>query len=180
MGMENGRDRVTPETTVRSLVDFTQAGAVDSWRVVNDGVMGGRSQSEIAFTDQGTALFQGTVSLENNGGFASVFTDIPPRPLGDQAGLAVRVRGDGKRYQLRLRTGERRDRVSYSHAFATRAGAWMTVRAEWSEFVPVFRGRIVQDAPRLEPSRIRRVGFLISDKQAGPFQLEIDSIATYE
>ncbi|MFW5791676.1 MAG: CIA30 family protein, partial [Desulfohalobiaceae bacterium] len=162
MKTENGTDRATPETAVRSLVDFDQAGAVDSWRVVNDGVMGGRSRSEITLTDQGTALFQGTVSLENSGGFASAFSDIQPPPLEDQAGLAVRVRGDGKTYQLRVRTDERPDRVSYSHSFSTRAGAWVTVRAEWSEFVPVFRGRIVPDAPKLAPSRIRRVGFLIS------------------
>ena len=180
MKTENGTDRVTPETTDRGLVDFNQAEATDSWRVVNDGVMGGRSQSEIAFTDKGTALFQGTVSLENNGGFASVRTDIPARPLEDQAGIVLRVRGDGKRYQLMVRTDQRTDGVSYRFAFTTRAGAWTTVRAPWSEFVPVFRGRIVPDAPPLAPSRIRRVGFLISDKQAGPFQLEIESIATYK
>lgn len=180
MGTEDGKERVTPETTVRSLVDFNQAGVTDGWRVVNDGVMGGRSQSEIAFTDKGTALFQGTVSLENKGGFASVRTDIPARPLEDQAGIVLRIRGDGKRYQLMVRTDERFDGVSYRYAFATRAEAWTTIRAAWGGFVPVFRGRIVRDAPPLAPSLIRRIGFLISDKQAGPFQLEIDSIATYK
>ena len=42
------------------------------WTIVNDGVMGGLSSSEIIETEEKTLIFSGLVSLENNGGFASV------------------------------------------------------------------------------------------------------------
>ena len=41
----------------------------DNWLVVNDNVMGGISESNIRFSENNTLVFQGRVSLENNGGF---------------------------------------------------------------------------------------------------------------
>jgi monofunctional biosynthetic peptidoglycan transglycosylase len=37
----------------------------------------------------------------------------------------------------------------------------------------MFRGRVLTDVPPLNPSKIASVGVLISDKQAGPFRLEM-------
>ena len=41
------------------------------WRSINDGVMGGLSSGGMRLED-GIAVFSGTLSLENNGGFSSV------------------------------------------------------------------------------------------------------------
>ena len=54
------------------LFDFDSEEKSGQWYIVNDGVMGGISESEITLNDDGTATFRGDVSLENNGGFASV------------------------------------------------------------------------------------------------------------
>ena len=43
------------------------------WVVLNDTVMGGRSSATVTYVDE-TVQFQGLVSLENNGGFASIRT----------------------------------------------------------------------------------------------------------
>jgi hypothetical protein len=84
------------------VIDMDQ----ERWRAVNDVVMGGRSRSSLRFTPSGTAVFSGYVSLDNGGGFASVQRAIAPVDMCAFESLRVRVSGDGKRYQVRLRTHE--------------------------------------------------------------------------
>jgi monofunctional biosynthetic peptidoglycan transglycosylase len=92
----------------------------------------------------------------------------------------VRIRGDGKEYQLRVRTNSRFDGISYRYHFATQPETWMDIRVPFSKFVPTFRGRILSDVPPISPEQIQQVGFLISDKQAGNFRIEIDWIKAYQ
>jgi monofunctional biosynthetic peptidoglycan transglycosylase len=162
-----------------TVVDFGSPREEYSWRIINDGVMGGLSQSRMNITSERTAVFQGTVSLENNGGFASVRTEPSDFGLAGKKGLTLRVKGDGKRYQLRLRTDQRWDGIAYRASFTTTRGEWTTVRLDFHDFSPTFRGRTVPGAPALDPGRIQQIGFLISDKQEGPFRLEIESVKAY-
>ena len=161
------------------LYNFENPDDLDEWRIVNDGVMGGLSQSIITLTENKTAVFQGTVSLENNGGFSSTRTSPRLYNLTDNMGIAVHFRGDGKSYQLRLRTDDRFDGVSYRYHFKTKSNEWTTISVAFEEFVPVFRGRVLKDVEPIVPGKIQQVGFLISDKQAGPFRLEVDWIKAY-
>ena len=62
------------EETPQTLFDFTNADAAKAWQNVNDGVMGGISEGKFKITDAKTMEFFGTLSLENNGGFASLRT----------------------------------------------------------------------------------------------------------
>jgi monofunctional biosynthetic peptidoglycan transglycosylase len=164
------------KTLEHMVINFKVAENRDNWLIINDGVMGGLSRSEIVFSDSGTAIFQGTVSLENNGGFASVRTTSLSENLDEYNGLSLRIFGDGKNYQLRLRTNDRFDGISYRHHFKTKPDTWMTTFIPFSNFVPVFRGRIIKDAEPLVPDKIEQIGFLIADKQAGAFRLEIEWI----
>jgi monofunctional biosynthetic peptidoglycan transglycosylase len=169
----------TMETAERILIDFKNTDERDNWQIVNDDVMGGVSQSEIIFSDTGTATFQGILSLENNGGFASTRSNLDSYRLGGYIGLHVRIRGDGKEYQLRVRTDNRFDGISYRYRFATQPETWMNIRVPFSKFVPTFRGRILSNVPPISTEQIQQVGFLISDKQAGKFRIEIDWIKAY-
>src|SRR6476646_2092127 len=65
---------VMAEDTPQTLFDFTGADAVKDWQTINDGVMGGVSEGKFKITDKKALEFFGTLSLENNGGFASVRT----------------------------------------------------------------------------------------------------------
>jgi monofunctional biosynthetic peptidoglycan transglycosylase len=159
------------------LVDFKDTVEIQNWWIVNDGVMGGISSSEMIAGDSGNVLFQGVVSLENNGGFASVRTRFSANKLDEYSGILIRVRGDGKKYQFRIRTTNRFDGVSYRYIFNTEEETWQEIFMPFNEFVPVFRGRILRDVGPLDPDQIRQLGILIADKQAGRFQLEIDWIA---
>ena len=170
----------TMETAERILIDFNNTDEKKNWQIINDDVMGGVSQSEIIFNDTGTVTFQGRISLENNGGFASTRSKSHSYRLGGYIGLHVRIQGDGKDYQLRVRTDNRFDGISYRYRFATQPETWMNIRAPFSEFVPVFRGRILSNVSPISPEQIQQVGFLISDKQAGKFRIEIDWIKAYK
>ena len=162
-----------------AVFDFNTDSDVESWIVVNDGVMGGVSQGELVSTKDGAALFRGNLSLDNSGGFASVRTYLPDRLPAPCHGLSVRVRGDGRRYRLRARTDTRFDGVAYQSAFATEPGSWITVRLPIRDFQPTYRGRVLHGEPGLDPGRIRQIGFMTADRLAGPFELEIDWAKSY-
>jgi len=165
-------------TQVNTVTDFTNSeDERDRWRNVDDNVMGGISQGTIDFTSQNTAIFSGTLSLENNGGFSSVRRDTRDVNLSEASGLSLRIRGDGRRYQLRVHTADA-ERITYRAEFETTAGEWQQVQFSFSDFEPVFRGRIVPNAPALNPAAVEQVGFLIADKKDGEFELEIDWIRT--
>ncbi|PWN06895.1 CIA30 family protein [Rhodohalobacter mucosus] len=158
------------------ITDFSNL-AHQKWQITNDSVMGGRSDSGFQINAEGHAVFLGRVSLENNGGFASVKNHEPLNLTGYRS-IRITLKGDGKRYSFRLQTGTagQPDRWSYEYRFDTKNGDREIVDLPLNEFRAVFRGRSVPDAPALNASQIMRYGFLISDKQEGPFRLEIEKI----
>jgi hypothetical protein len=166
---------VTQQPDSLVLVDFSQPAETD-WFVVNDGVMGGRSSSSMRTTEDGTGVFTGRLSLENNGGFASVRTALSQPDLSPYAGLVVRVRGDGRRYQVRLRTDGSFDGIAYRAEFDTEADTWTTVVLPFDAFVPTFRGYVPRNAPPLDRSAVRQLGFLLGDKREGDFRLEVERV----
>jgi len=154
------------------VFDYQTATNTAAWQIVNDDVMGGVSQGGFQLTN-GVAVFRGEVSLENNGGFASV-RSLPARH--DLAGcdaFVIRVRGDGRRYKFTARTSPNFDSAIYQVVFATKKGEWQEHRLPLKEFLPTFRGRTLTGEPPLDATKVTSVGFLISDKQEGPFQLEV-------
>ena len=153
------------------LFDFSNTNA-PAWQVVNDDVMGGVSTSRFSVTN-GVAVFRDEVSLENNGGFASVRSPAARQDLAGFDAFVVRARGDGRRYKFTVRTESGFDTPIYQCAFTTKRGAWEEHRLAFKDFVPTFRGRVLSGQPPLDPAKVTSVGFLISDKQAGPFHLEV-------
>jgi monofunctional biosynthetic peptidoglycan transglycosylase len=167
--------------TASSIVvfDFDDPKKAREWRTVNDTVMGGVSQSQFAITHTGTGLFQGTVSLEHSGGFASVRSPAGSHDLSAHEGVELRVKGDGKRYKLSLATDSRFDAVMYQAGFETEQDAWRVVRLPFSSFVPTYHGRTLTDAPPIDRGHILSFGFLVADRQEGAFRLEVDSVKAY-
>jgi monofunctional biosynthetic peptidoglycan transglycosylase len=161
------------------IFDFSLLEKEKRWGIMTDAVMGGVSHTEMVITSNKTAIFRGNVSLENYGGFASIRTRPQEYDLDGFAGIALRVKGDGKKYRFRLRTDDEFDGIAYQAGFTTQSEEWITVHLPFIKFIPVFRGRIVTEAPKLEPSHIRRIGLMIADKQTGSFILEIDWIKAY-
>jgi monofunctional biosynthetic peptidoglycan transglycosylase len=158
------------------LLEFSSAESAEDWYAINDGVMGGVSSGRITWTGEGTVTFEGRVSLENNGGFSSVRSRPRQLDLSRYDGLRLRVRGDGHRYKINFKTDDSFDGLLYRAVFDTQPGRWQTIVIPFSVFEPTYRGRVVENSPALDLSRVRSLGLMISDKQAGPFVLEIDWI----
>ena len=168
----------TYSASEKILFDFQAATNSAAWQVVNDDVMGGLSTSAFRVTTNGTALFTGRVSLENNGGFASVRSVPAQHDLGGCDSFVVRVRGDGRSYKFTVRMDRSFDSAVHQCVFTTKKGVWEEHHLSFKEFVPTFRGRVLPDEPPLDPAKVTSVGFMISDKQAGVFQLEVAWVKT--
>lgn len=161
---------------VSVLMDFEAEADEPAWQAVNDTVMGGRSSGG-AEIDAGVLRFTGKLSLANNGGFASVRTRDRVFDLQGADAIVLRVRGDGRRYEVRLQTDARQRGipVSYGAGFDTTAGQWTLARVPLDAFEPSVHGRPL-DGPPLDASNIRELGLLIGDKREGPFALDVDWI----
>ncbi len=109
-----------------TIFDFDAEADQEACRPIDDVVVGGVSASQFNVAPEGLGAFEGVLSLER-GGFASVRSRPAQVDLSAYDGLELRVRGDGKRYRLRM--------MSF--------------------------------------------GWLIADKRAGPFRLEIDWVRAY-
>ncbi len=159
----------------RVLFDFTGPEATKAWVNVNDGVMGGVSDGRFKIIDNKTMEFFGTLSLENNGGFASVRARPTEVNLKNNDSIVARVRGDGREYTFNLYVPPDSGRYSFRKSFETKKDEWIEIRFPVDKFVATWRGRVFPDQ-KLDPSKVNSVGFLLGDKKAGPFKLEVEWI----
>ncbi|MEM6999938.1 MAG: CIA30 family protein [Pseudomonadota bacterium] len=138
------------------------------WRVVNDTVMGGRSSSQLERGGTGL-LFSGYLNT-NGGGFVSIRSARQDWNLAGFDRVRIKVRGDGRAYQLRLQPGG--SRYTYRFEFATVADEWIEVEGLLENFEASWRGRKLNRPPP-DPADIVGVGVLLGDGRDGDFQLEI-------
>ena len=160
------------------LTEFS-ADRVDlQWYVVNDSVMGGRSEGDFEI-EQGYLYFAGRTNTRG-GGFSSIRTRPIQLDLSKYDGIQLQVQGDGRRYTWRLTTNARwRGRqISYWADFDTLDGSWTTVGIPFSAFLPRFRGMQL-DGPELDPGQVTGMGLMIYDNQDGPFGLRMASVEAY-
>jgi NADH dehydrogenase [ubiquinone] 1 alpha subcomplex assembly factor 1 len=168
---------LTEAHQTRLLFDFSDPAIVHSWSPIDDRVMGGISSSTLQYDPAGHAVFNGTVSLERNGGFASVRSSPAARGLPGAAACMVELRGESKQFKLSLLTDEGFDGPNYQASFTPSGTDWQTLRLPLATFRASFRGREVAGAPALDPACIRQVGLMIAARQAGPFALHIKRIS---
>ncbi len=159
------------------LVDFADDGTTTAWHPIDDVVMGGVSQSTLQPYARGIACFGGVVSLQHGGGFASVRTEPRTWNTAGAHAFVVRCRGDGRQYKFTARTDDGFDGVQYQARFRPPRGVWAEVELPVANFVASFRGRPVVGAGPLDPAQVRQLGLMLSDKQAGAFELLLEWIA---
>jgi hypothetical protein len=155
------------------LFDFNDSSSLENWFIVNDDVMGGQSSGVMKLNADGHGIFEGFISLENNGGFSSVRYRCGKTAVGGHSKICVRLKGDGKKYQLRIRANSE-DRHSFIQPFST-SGEWEEIEVDLSEMYPTFRGRKL-DFGNFSNNYFEEITFLIGNKKQERFRLLIDKI----
>jgi hypothetical protein len=169
-------------TGASPIFDFSIADSGLGWSVVNDTVMGGVSSGELAMED-GLMIFSGELSLDNNGGFASVrspviesrSTQSSNMSWADRSGPRIVVQGDGRTWTVEVRTDD--ESGGWIATLPTSPDSITDVTIPWTSFEPVTRFLDPRDAIEpLEPSRIVSIAFYLVDGIEGPFRLGIQAI----
>lgn len=154
-----------------TLFDFGQSDDLSDWYILDDTVMGGRSAGQMGITAVGHAVFEGTVSLENNGGFSSVRYRPEAISVMGYSQCVFRIKGDGKRYQFRIKAEPNQD-YSYISYFET-SGDWEIISMPIHDMYPQWRGRKL-NLPNYSGELLSEISFLVGNKKAETFRLELD------
>ncbi|WP_297620912.1 CIA30 family protein [uncultured Roseicyclus sp.] len=133
---------------------MTPAGDL-AWSYLADTVMGGVSQGG-ARMEAGILRLSGTVSTANRGGFIQARTEMPEGLAPATTALRLRVRGNGERYFIHLRsTRTRLPWQYYQHGFDT-GPDWAEVTLPLADFAA--SGAMM--AGRIRPEDIRSIGLV--------------------
>ena len=66
---------------------------VENWGIVNDDVMGGISKSTLSLSNENNLVFNGYLSLENNGGFASSRMRLDEKTVSGVKSFKIKLKG---------------------------------------------------------------------------------------
>lgn len=165
--------------SIDAVFSFASDDDVQRWNVVNDTVMGGVSSGEVTWADE-AMVFTGELSLDNNGGFASVRSPfIDPSvaaPWAERSGLALEMRGDGRSWAIEVRDGGASG--GWIATVSPPVDEFALVEIPWSDFTPVTR--FLDPRPSVEPldpSRIALIALYLIDGVEEPFRLEVRSLS---
>lgn len=166
-----GSTLAAEENKDRILFKFDNPESAKPWQTVNDGVMGGRSSGRFKINADNNMEFFGTLSLENNGGFASVRARGIKLGLVKGDSIVARIRGDGREYNFDLYA----QNYSFRQSFKTKKNEWIEVTLPLDNLVANWRGRVYPNE-KLDLNRVNGLGILLGDKKPGPFKLEVEWI----
>jgi monofunctional biosynthetic peptidoglycan transglycosylase len=169
----------SPQTREVPLFDFGVDRGARNWYVVTDAVTGGASRGEIGPGRGNYVRFSGRVAAADTSGFVSFWSREAAMDLSRFAGLALRVRGDGKTYKVALKMGKGVDAIQYMARITPPRSGWSVVRVRFRELLPMLRGAILSDARRFDPAQTMALGVMIADRQEGVFELMVERISVY-
>jgi len=168
---------IKTDSTQTMIYSFTKQGK-GKWRVQDDVVMGGRSDSQLKITEKNYAHFSGRVSLENNGGFCSIHQTVEKNPYNipdNSKVFLLHINGDGKDYNFRVRTPN--GRHSYGFTFSTKEdGNWETISIPFNMMEATYHGEPVE-VPNYAGENVVEMQLLIGNKKEESFEILIESIA---
>lgn len=156
------------------LFDILENHDFGEWYILDDRVMGGRSNGEFELNANKILRYSGNVSTENNGGFSSIRYRFDPIDMTKRTKIQVKLKGDGKNYQFRLKASAN-DRHSYVTSFET-SGEWETIELNIEDFYPSFRGRTL-DMPNFDQVKLEEISFLIGNKINESFEIQIETMS---
>ena len=161
------------QNSLFQMINFSPSSNLNNWQIMNDGVMGGVSKSNLTINNDGHAKFSGQISLDFNGGFASFRSYNQTFDLQGYSKILIYLKGDKKSYQLRLKENNS-DYFSYVSTFKS-SGNWEIIELLLADFTPTYRGQKL-DMANFHGNSIDQIGILIGNKKNENFDLLIDKI----
>ncbi|WP_255554358.1 MULTISPECIES: CIA30 family protein [unclassified Tenacibaculum] len=155
------------------VFDFSKKENINNWSITNDNVMGGLSSSKMVINDQGEGVFSGSISTDNNGGFAMTRLPVDITLLENTAKLVIKLKGDGKKYQFRIKS-EKEQRFWYIQSFQTSTET-EKIALPLNAFYASFRGNKL-DIENFSAKEIKEIAILIGNKKNEEFKLKINNI----
>ena len=158
-------------------IDFGKEMDGENWVIVNDGVMGGKSESNAQILDN-SILFKGEISLRNNGGFASLRNRGSKLDLSKFNTVKIRFKTNtDRKFSFRLSASDRFYRPFFKHNFGAESNNWEVATLSLLDFKE--HNLNGETGKKLGPEEMKddfRMGIILYDKQQGPFEIEIDYI----
>ena len=155
------------------IFDFNHDTKITDWKIIDDVVMGGKSNGKFKIDSDGNGVFSGDVSLENNGGFSSLRYQFEKINTTKDSKVIIRLKGDGKEYQFRIKNN-RNTYYSYITNFKT-TGDWENIIINLKDLYPSFRGQTM-NIPNFTGNSLEEIVFLIGNKKNETFTLVLDRI----
>jgi hypothetical protein len=160
------------------LLDASIMKTKDQWRIVNDDVMGGISSSKAIIKDD-KITFSGNVSLDNNGGFASLRSPVKNYTFENFSGIEIKIMGDGKRYSISMKETTYFSGYFYTSSFETKKDQWIIVQIPFNQLKLYYFGKETNSTKKIPLNNIKEISLLIGNKQEGDFSAEVDYIKLY-
>lgn len=175
---------------------FDSKPAVDNWVVTADQDHNeGHSNAEFVLGANCRGVFRGHLDVDvpkdgviKNAGYCNIRSPINrisfqrerPYEWDMFTHLLMRVRGDGRTYQVVLNMSRHYDlqwNDQYSYGLFTRGGPyWQIAKIPFSKFYLSSKGRIQDKQEAIQLNSIASLGITVADANPGSFQLELDYI----
>lgn len=157
-------------------IDFGSDKAGQSWRIINDGVMGGLSQAQTECLEN-SVLFSGKISLDNNGGFSSYRSPYGRMNFAEYETVSIRFKSKGPTFGFTMETSSYFYQPNYKAVLKAESTDWQILKIKLIDFKQYQLGRPTGERlVESDKAKIIRIGFINHDKVAAPFELEIDYI----
>ena len=171
-----GSINIMAEDKDKLIFNFNTPESSKNWVSVNDNVMGGISDGKFKITQDKTLFFYGSLSLANNGGFASIRCLPAQLGLKKNDSIYFQAKGDGREYTMNLYTNKRLTAFSYRQSFQTKKNEWVEISLPLEKFIATSFGKEIPKAEPINPTDIESLGFMLGDKKPGAFQVEFKEI----
>ncbi|RKP35453.1 complex I intermediate-associated protein 30-domain-containing protein [Dimargaris cristalligena] len=174
------------------MYKLNTAADVDRWVVGSDKDIGGYSTAKLEITEANTGLFHGHLSqdIPNDAkivrsGYAAIRSKKNEKVMLQEAAwdtvpfryLSLRVKGDRRKYLVNISTSSFIKTDLYQHRLFLRTpGQWEIVHLPFRFFAMTNNGSFVSQHIDMYREMVETIGISLSDKQPGPFRLEIDWI----
>ncbi|QDS74344.1 hypothetical protein FKW77_004601 [Venturia effusa] len=186
------------ESKKDALFGGSEAWNAEDWTSSDDRVRGGKSQSYLECSPKSpVASFYGNLDITTLGGagFASQRTRKDENwDLSAYDGIELVItKSDGKHYTFNIKdtllpldpeTGREQSSTSYEYDFQIAETGTVAKKSEifipWESFTATYRGRVQEDAPKLNTSSIKQFSIMMRSffgTQEGAFSLSIESIS---